>query len=228
MDIIKKLINYNFTPNSNTPKYIVVHDTGNKSWGANAEMHYKYFNGGDRNASAHFFVDDKQIIQTVEIYDSSFHCGDGRGKYGITNQNSIGIEICVNEDGDYGTALNNTIDLIVYLINTYKISFENIVRHYDASRKNCPATMNKNGDWYTWNKFKEDIKIKLNKKNVGGGNKVFNDFEQVSDWAKPSVERLKQLNIFKGDSENNFFPKQSISREEMAIVIDRLLKLLGK
>lgn len=227
MDVIKKLINYNFTPNSNTPKYIVIHDTGNKSWGANAEMHYKYFNGGNRNASAHFFVDDNQIIQTVEINNSSWHCGDGNGNYGINNQNSIGIEICVNEDGDYGTSLNNTKSLIVKLIKDYNIPLSNVVRHYDASRKMCPNSMS-NNSWYKWNEFKNDINLMLNKQNKGAGLKMFNDFENISDWAKPSVERLENLKIFKGDSDGNFLPTTNITRQEMAVVLDRVLKLLGK
>ena len=56
-------IKYNKSDRNGTPiKYIVVHDTGNPSRGANATAHYNYFNGGNRNASADFFVDDTQII----------------------------------------------------------------------------------------------------------------------------------------------------------------------
>ena len=51
------------------------------------------------------FVDDSNIIQTVDYTKNySWHCGDGEGKYGITNKNSIGIEICVNSDGNYAKA----------------------------------------------------------------------------------------------------------------------------
>lgn len=70
LKIEKKLIKYNFTANANTPKYIVIHDTGNKSKGANAFMHYKYFNGGDRQASAHYFVDDKGAIGTDAVIEA--------------------------------------------------------------------------------------------------------------------------------------------------------------
>jgi N-acetylmuramoyl-L-alanine amidase len=99
--ITKKLISYNFSSrNKQAILYIVIHDTGNPRAGADAEAHYRYFNGGNRGASAHYFVDASSIIQTVEDYNASWHCGDGQGKYGITNQNSVGVEICINADGD--------------------------------------------------------------------------------------------------------------------------------
>lgn len=157
LPINKKLIKYNHSSrNGQSIKYIVLHDTGNKSKGAGADNHYRYFNGGDRQASAHYFVDDKEIIQTVEDSQASWHCGDGRGKYGITNQNSLGVEICINADGDYKKAVANTVDLIKYLMSKHNISFAQVVRHYDASRKICPGTMREN-NWARWHAFKKSL-----------------------------------------------------------------------
>lgn len=153
MDIKKKLIKYNYAPRYGKEiKYIVVHDTGNTNKGAGANNHYLYFNSGIRNASAHYFIDDKEIIQTVEDSNASWHCGDGKGLYGITNSNSIGVEICINEDSDFEVALLKTIELIKYLMEKHKIHKDNVVRHYDASRKICPKTMSDIG-WKKWTKF---------------------------------------------------------------------------
>lgn len=162
MLINKKLIIYNYSSRKGEKiKYIVIHDTGNKDKGAGANNHYRYryFNGGNRNASAHYFVDDKEIIQTVEDSDTSWHCGDGKGKYGITNRNSIGIEICINVDGNYEKALENTIKLTKYLMKKYNIKVENVVRHFDASRKICPMSMSTN-NWDKWWNFKDRLKQK--------------------------------------------------------------------
>lgn len=157
MDIIKKLIKYNYSSRKSTKiKYIVIHDTGNKRKGAGANNHYLYFNGGNRNASAHYFIDDKEILQLVEDDNASWHCGDGKGMYGITNSNSIGIEICVNPDSDYNIAVQNTIELTKYLMNKHNIPLNNVVRHYDASRKNCPASMSKD-NWKAWEEFKKAL-----------------------------------------------------------------------
>jgi N-acetylmuramoyl-L-alanine amidase len=151
--VTKRLIKYNYSP-GNDIKYIVIHDTGNKRKGANAYAHYRYFNSGNRRSSAHYFVDDKEIIQTVEDNNASWHCGDGKGKYGITNHNSIGIEICINEDGDYEKTVDNTIDLVKCLMEKQDVPLDRVVRHYDASRKICPRSMSEN-NWEKWWEFKE-------------------------------------------------------------------------
>ena len=167
MKINKKQIAYNRTQRNQKPVYIVIHDTGNTGKGANANAHFNYFNSGNRNASADFFVDDTQILQ-VNDYNKfyTWHCGDGKGKYGITNRNSVGIEICVNSDGNYDAAFNNSIELTKHLMKELNIPLERVVRHYDASHKNCPASMSKNG-WTLWNTFKnklteneEDLRLK--------------------------------------------------------------------
>ena len=157
MKINKKQIAYNRTSRNQKPVYIVIHDTGNTGKGANANAHFNYFNGGNRNASADFFVDDTQILQ-VNDYNKfyTWHCGDGRGKYGITNRNSIGIEMCINSDGSYDAAFNKTIELTKYLMQELNIDINHVVRHYDASRKNCPASMSKNS-WALWQGFKAKL-----------------------------------------------------------------------
>ena len=151
-------INYNRTLMGKIPEYIVIHDTGNKSKGADATAHFNYFSGGDRGASADFFVDSKQALQ-ANNYNAyyTWHCGDGNGKNGITNANSIGVEICVNSDGDYNEAFKKTVALTKHLMKELNIPAENVVRHFDASGKICPASMQKN-NWALWNEFKKQIK----------------------------------------------------------------------
>ena len=157
MTINKKQIAYNKTKRSQKPVYIVIHDTGNTGKGANANAHFNYFNGGDRQSSADFFVDNTQVLQ-VNDYNTyyTWHCGDGAGKYGITNANSIGIEICINSDGNYDTAFQNAMTLTKQLMSELNIPIERVVRHYDASRKNCPASMS-NNNWLLWNTFKAQL-----------------------------------------------------------------------
>ena len=157
MEILKKLIKFNFTPDANTPVYIVIHDTGNTSKGANATEHFNYFNEQDRQSSAHFFVDSNQIIQTIEVKDKAWHIGDGHDMHGINNSNSIGVEICINSDGDYSKTIVNAKNLVILLMQQYGITIDKVVRHYDASGKNCPQTMNDNGDWTAWVGFKKSL-----------------------------------------------------------------------
>ena len=157
MDIIKKQIAYNRTKRNTAIKYIVIHDTQNENKGADAMAHFNYFNGGDRGSSADIFVDDKRVVQ-INDYTKyyTWHCGDGKGKYGITNANSIGIEICVNSDGDYNTAFLKAVEVTKQLMAELNIPIDRVVRHYDASRKNCPASMSVN-NWAYWQDFKNRL-----------------------------------------------------------------------
>ncbi len=128
-------------------KYIVVHDTANTSKGAGARNHYNFFNTGNRKSSADFFVDSGEIIQVNDYYKYyTWHCGDGGAGAKINNRNSIGVEICINKDGDYVKALESAAELVGGLMKELDIDTDHVVRHYDASGKDCPMTMD-NRDW---------------------------------------------------------------------------------
>lgn len=137
-------------------RYIVIHDTGNANKGAGAIAHRNYVENNKRGASAHYFVDDKVIVQYVGDSFAAHAVGDGHGRYGITNQNSLNVEMCINSDGNYAKTYKNTVELTKNLMKKFNIPIERVVRHYDASRKNCPGHMRQN-NWSKWWKFKEDI-----------------------------------------------------------------------
>lgn len=152
-------IAYNKSKRTEKILYIVVHDTGNRNKGADAKAHFNYFNSADRQSSADFFVDDNGALK-VNDYEKfyTWHCGDGKGKYGITNKNSVGVEICINSDGDYNKAALNAVECVKELMTTLNIPAERVVRHYDASKKLCPASMSEN-DWKMWKNFKEQLSV---------------------------------------------------------------------
>ena len=139
-DIIEHHGAYNIQRRTQTVRYIVVHYVGaGSSAPGNALANCRYFAGGNRNASAHYFIDDAGIYEYADpsAY-ATWHCGDGHGRYGITNANSIGIEVC-NNGGPYTDA---EIDRLTWLVQRLMAEFgvpaERVVRHYDASRKMCP------------------------------------------------------------------------------------------
>ena len=119
LPIQRKISSFNYSSrNGNSVKYIVLHYTANK--GDTAKNNVDYFYGGDRSASAHYFVDDNSIWQSVEESNAAWSIGDGHGIYGITNQNSISIEMCCNSSGIISeTTENNVLELVKYLQNRY-------------------------------------------------------------------------------------------------------------
>ena len=94
---------YNVSKRNDPIMYIVIHYTGAEG---TARDNVNYFNGGNRNASADFFVgQDGAIWQYNPNIEKrySWHCGGGRrsskgGAYfGMCkNANSIGIELCTH------------------------------------------------------------------------------------------------------------------------------------
>ena len=214
LNIEKKQIAYNRTKRTSEIRYIVIHDTQNKAKGANADAHFNYFNGGNRSSSADFFVDDKKILQ---VNDYTKYCtwqvGDGKGKYGITNQNSVGIEICINADGDYDKAFKNAVELTKHLMKELNIPAERVVRHYDASRKNCPASMSANS-WAKWEEFKEAIMDK----------KVFLDTK--GHFAEKDIEELFKMGIVNGKTEERFMPNEPITRGEVARIARNIVRYI--
>lgn len=162
--INEKLIKHNFSSRGGESiKYIVVHATGNTGYKANADAHFNYFNSGDRQSSAHYFVDDTQILRIVKDSDKSWHCGDGKGKYGVTNANSIGVEMCINKDGNFNLTYRHTVELVKHLMSTYSIGIDKVVRHHDASGKACPDIWRED-NWGKWHKFKADIAPQISNK----------------------------------------------------------------
>lgn len=135
----------------NNPKYIVNHETDNYSEGAGARNHAKaQFNGNLGDASVHFYVDEKEIYQCLELSDGPWSVGDAN--YGvITNWNNISIEICVNPDSDYNTARKNAAELNKYLLEQYGWGMDRVKRHYDATYKTCPRKMIQNPN--LWKEF---------------------------------------------------------------------------
>lgn len=122
------------------PRYIVVHNTGST---ASARNNCIYFNreGAKTNASADFFIDkDGTIYRYNSIQKAySWHCGDGHGAYGITNANSIGIEVVSADERFTDAQVASLRSLVRYLMGKFSIPAKQVVRHYDASRKSCPG-----------------------------------------------------------------------------------------
>lgn len=207
-------------------KYLVIHDTGNTNKGANALNHRNYVGTNARGASAHYFVDDKNIVQFIGDSKSAGAVGDGKGRYGITNRNSISVEMCINKDADYSKTYKNTVELVKNLMIKFNIPIDRVVRHYDASRKSCPGHMSKN-NWSKWWKFKEDIKkpieweIDLSKDSRFGGIKM-EDYK--GHWAEKEIEEVKAAGIMTGYEDGNFKPDVPITRAEVAAVVAKLLK----
>ena len=141
-------------------KYIVIHYTAND--GDKAWNNANYFQGANRKASAHYFVDDNNVYQSVLDNYTAWSVGGskyadcsktGGGKlYGkCTNANSISIELCdTNKNGTvYPTTatIKLAIELTKQLMSKYNIPVDRVIRHFDVNGKHCPAYWMDNSKW---------------------------------------------------------------------------------
>ena len=169
--------NYGNARALSTIKYIVIHYTAND--GDTALSNAKYFARGNRGASAHYFVDSNNIVQSVEDnyiawsvggskYSDCTKTGGGKFYGKCTNNNSINIEFCddVKNGSIYPTesATNNAVELVRTLMKKYNIGINNIIRHFDVTGKKCPAYWcgdnQKNAKWQEFkNKISEEEKV---------------------------------------------------------------------
>ena len=134
--------NYGGSRSTDSIKYIVVHYTGND--GDTDENNAKYFQNNIVQASAHYFVDDDSITQTVPDDYVAWHCGAKTYKHATCrNANSIGVEICddVRNGVIYPSekTIANALELVEHLMEKYSVPKENVIRHYDVTGKLCPA-----------------------------------------------------------------------------------------
>lgn len=155
LTINKKISPYNYDIVKNRKiKYIVIHWVGARS---SAKNNATYFYNGDRNASAHYFVDDKEIWQSVEDKNSAHAVGGGPldqgspyAKYGkkyfgkCINSNSISIEMCCSTNSKGQLYITDkTIQLTGRLVRAlqkkYNIADEYVIRHFDVNGKICPG-----------------------------------------------------------------------------------------
>ncbi|HHD2752993.1 TPA: SH3 domain-containing protein [Clostridium perfringens] len=138
----KQLIDINYSQGVTIkPKYIVIHDTDNRQAGANAMANRNYFaNHPNAKASAHYIIDEGNIVQALEDTWKGWHVGDGNNP-NINNSTTIAIELCVNKGNNFDKTLEHGVELTKYLMEKYNIPAENVVMHRDASGKTCSRMM---------------------------------------------------------------------------------------
>ena len=183
INITKQTSYSNTSAYSNRPlDYIVIHYTaGTTSRTGVAYNTAVMFSNPSIYASADFIVDDTTAVQFNPDIKNRYcwHCGDsknynkGGSYYGACqNYNSIGIEVCssnktgqmtaANDNNYYFTeaVINKAAELAKYLMQTYNIPADRVIRHYDVTGKYCPGIIGWNedsGDVSAWKAFKAKL-----------------------------------------------------------------------
>jgi len=176
-------------------KYIVIHYTANN--GDTARGNCNYFATGGRNASAHYFVDESSVYQSVLDSNTAWSVGAKRYIHNdCRNKNSISVEMCSRKDasGRYyikSDTVLNTIELVKFLMCMYSVPIENVLRHYDVTGKNCPEPFVR--DLSSWVSFKDKLCAKKEDEEMI---EKFNTINEVPNYAKATIEKLINKGAF--------------------------------
>ena len=191
--------------------YIVMHYVGAVSTARNNGNYYG--NTPHIGASAHFFVDEHEIVASVPLTMSAGHCGvDYSGgkapfwhKDGVdsTNRRSIGIEMCCKKDSKGNwyiepETVTRTVALVKWLMQEFNIPVEHVIRHYDVCWKTCPEP------WVRFPEQWQDFKRRLTEeKEEEEEMQRFKSVAELPAYYRDPVEKLVEMGIIKGRAPDN-------------------------
>jgi N-acetylmuramoyl-L-alanine amidase CwlA len=232
-----------------TPKAYVLHWTANETVGADAKRNRDYFENHPQNkVSAHYVIDDHQVVQCVSESEMAYHVGAKSYKQlalerlsSYPNDCTIGIEMCVNRDGRFEQTYANTVDFVARRLHARGWWVDRLWRHFDITGKVCPRFWVDDGTAILygfnsaqggWQRFKADVEISLvnlqqagigvkTEKEVGG---MFKDTQ--GHWAQKDIEEAAKLGLVAGKGDGAFDPDGNLTRAEAAVLLMRLYRLL--
>ena len=189
-------------------RYIVMHYTANNGDTAKNNCDY-YHRVGGLQASAHYFVDEHGVMQSVRESDTAWHCG-ARAYWHpeCRNDNSIGIEMCSRKraDGSYyikPDTVANAAALAKDIMQRYGIDTDHVLRHYDVTGKRCPMPWV--DDPEQWVAFK-DMLTPENTTTVEEDDDMatrYNTVAELPAWAQEETQKLIDRGALLGDEHGN-------------------------
>lgn len=140
---------------------IIVHYVANP--GTTARQNWNYFNNlkdqkGEKatSASSHFIIGlDGEILQGIPMDEIAYSTSKER------NLDSVSIENChPDETGKFtDDTYASLVKLTAWLCQELDLTEKNVIRHYDATGKDCPRYFVAHED--EWEDFRKDVKAEL-------------------------------------------------------------------
>ena len=223
-------------PYRRTPGRIVVHNTGND---APAENEIAYMLRREDEVSFHFAVDDEQAVQGLPLDRNAWASGDGHGP---GNLEGIHIEICYSLSGGerFDRAEENAAELIAALLSRYGWGLDRVTKHQDYDGKYCPHRTLDRG----WERFLEMIRQRLPRQEEPeteeGDPMTYEQWKEyrercraeeavlpVSGWAKEAVDFCREKGWLQGDADGGLRPQCPVTRQELAVILERVFQRPG-
>ncbi len=187
-------------------EFIVIHNTAND---ATAENEIAYMIRNNNQVSFHYAIDDREIIQGIPENRNAWHAGDGGN--GPGNRKGLAIEICYSLSGGpkFIAAEKLTAKFVASKLKENDWGIGKVKKHQDFANKYCPHRTLDMG----WQRFLDMVQKELT------GGVIVTDKNIPDTWAKVDWNWAKREGWLDGTR-----PKDSLTRQEFAIVIRRLVE----
>lgn len=197
---------------SSAIRYLVVHYTGAPGTARNNGAYFA--SRGDIGASAHYFVDAQDIVQSVPDSGRAWHCGAASYRHPeCRNDNSIGVELCCYQDAsgrwrfDPAT-VDNAVLLIRSLMAQYNIDIDHVVRHYDVTGKVCPEPFVR--DAAAWAEFKARL---IAPETTEEEDMVrYNTVAEMPEYYRAEAQKLIDSGALRGDADGKLGVSEDMLR----------------
>ncbi len=205
MRIIEEVYNWarkNFIEQK--PDTIVIHHAEKETCTAQ-DIHRWHLARGWKGIAYHYFIrKDGSIFRGRQEQHKGGHL--------LSGENNGTLGICLEGNYDKEKEVPEAqFDALIWLCGDIatRRPIKSYKRHSDypsaqADKKMCP------GIYFPWQQFITAIKIK--------------DYSDIAPWAKDAVLDVVNAGIMIGDNQGRFNPQAAITRQEVAVVIDRLLR----
>jgi hypothetical protein len=133
-------------------RFLVAHDTGNPESTARGNVRYYINSRNEISASAHIFVDDKEIVECIpaltgrpeKAWHVLYNVPKDNDLYGVNaNDAAIGVEYCFGNRINSDAAYDRYVWVLAKLCYAFKLNPErDIIGHHllDPKRKTDPQT----------------------------------------------------------------------------------------
>lgn len=207
-------------------EYIVVHYTANT--GDTAQNNLDYFARTKTGTSAHYFVDENEVCQSVQDTDVAWHCGSKNPRHPYCrNANSIGVEMCNSVGGVPEAVRARTAAFVRKKMKEYGIDSSHVLRHYDVTGKRCPAPWVDNPEeWMEFKKMLEEDDDMSYEQFLQYMDRYLTErnAKPADDWAKPYIQDAIDAGAMTDVGGTIERPQGFITRQEMAVVAAALSK----
>lgn len=142
-------------------KHLVLHETVSK---ADARRQLAFFNGGNRGANCHAFIDWNEVLVTLPLDEIGWHVGP------VANPFTEGVELCrASTAAQFAIQWRMAVEWFAYRCEVYGRGADMILSHHEIAKK-YGGTDHTDPDEYfamygkTVDDFRADVAAELNKR----------------------------------------------------------------